>query len=238
MNYNKEKCSQWTEYYLSQKGNYLFPNEQVIRIFLGNYPELSLDKDYKNKRCLDVSCGDGRNIVLLERLGFEAWGSEISEQICLSNKRVIDNLLPNNSTRFCISTNDDIKFDDHFFDYLLAWNSIYYLSDPNQNIIENIEEHSRVLKKGGFLICSIPTPKCYSLQNGKKVGREGNWRLNPVLNTWGGGLLQNTIIHKFETFENIEEKFGNNFTNSRSCVASNTCFGQYLEHFIFVCQKK
>lgn len=115
MKHTEKKFSQWTKYYLAQSDSYLFPYEYVIRIFLGNYPELSLDKNYKNKKCCDISCGDGRNVTLLSRIGFDVWATEISEEICSSNKKIFDQLYPELSVKFCVSHNDDLKFEDNFF---------------------------------------------------------------------------------------------------------------------------
>ena len=72
------------------------PNEYLIKVLLGNYPKKtsflnsgSWREEFKNIKCLDLSCGDGRNIILLDKLGFDYYATEVNQSIC---EKVIKNL--------------------------------------------------------------------------------------------------------------------------------------------------
>ena len=40
----------------------VFPQEWVVRIFMGSYPRLNIKNELQGKAIMDVSCGDGRNL--------------------------------------------------------------------------------------------------------------------------------------------------------------------------------
>ena len=75
--------SERTRFYLSKKcGRKTYPNEYVVRIFMGSYPRLNLDKSrYQQQRICDVGCVAGRNLILFHDLGFEAHGVEIIDGV-------------------------------------------------------------------------------------------------------------------------------------------------------------
>ena len=43
----------------------IFPQEWIVRIFMGKYPKINLQDNLKGKKILEVSCGDGRNFAPL-----------------------------------------------------------------------------------------------------------------------------------------------------------------------------
>src|SRR5215831_15094793 len=144
----------WESYYLSLKESYLFPNEFVVRAFLGNYPNLSLGRNYHGKKVCDVSCGDGRNLVLLHKLGFDLHATELTPEICdITKKRLLAH-----KERILVDiragTNAALPFEDETFDYMLSWNACYYMADERALITDHVCEYARIMKPGGALICS------------------------------------------------------------------------------------
>lgn len=103
-----------------------YPSEYVIRILKGNYPNLNLDKNFKEKKFLDMGCGDGRNLILAKSVGFDIYGVEIDIDICKIIEKNLENAGIN---KYCIKEgkNDNIPFESNFFDYMLSWNSCYYM---------------------------------------------------------------------------------------------------------------
>ncbi|MBV8626129.1 MAG: methyltransferase domain-containing protein [Herbaspirillum sp.] len=232
----QEKYDAWENYY-SGLNSLLFPNEYVLRSFVGGYPKLKIDKNYRGKKICDVSCGDGRNMVLLDKLGFELYGTEVTEKTAqITQQKLLDHPFAIKS-QIKSGTNVDIPFDESFFDYLLSWNAIYYLDNEKSEIGDHVAEYARVLKSGGYMVCSVPTRNCYSLLNCNDLG-EHRIRIDPPENKWGGGLLKGTLMYRFDSFEHIEQVFGSHFTNFSWAKLSDDCFGLPLEYFIFVCQKK
>lgn len=228
----------WEKYYVKDlKEDYLIPNEYVVRSFLGNYPNLRMDKQYAGKRVCDISCGDGRNIVLLNKLKLDIYGTEISEKICQITQDKLFNHADRIQSKIQKGFNWDLPFEDAFFDYALSWNAIYYMRDAAALIEDHITEYARILKKDGYLICSVPTPNCFSLENAIPLGNN-LIQLNPQFDWGGRGIHKDTIYYRFDSFEHIEKIFGDSFYNFQKCTISDDCYGLKLEYFVFVCQRK
>ena len=217
----------------------MYPNEYLIRTLVGDYPKFKLNEQSpQNKKILDSSCGDGRNLGLLFKLGYECYATEITREICKKiflNLKKINTDIPEKNIR--LGVNNALPFDDDFFDYIVAWNSIYYLENETQSILENINEHSRVLKQGGRIICCVPTPKCYSLLNAKPIN--DLMRIKPSLHKkWGGGgVLNNALFYAFKNKKYIKKLFSSQFKNFKWASLNEDCFGLPLKYTIFVCEK-
>ena len=86
-----ELINNYEKFYTNKKISKLYPNEFVIRIFKGNYPNFKILKKekYKKKKILDLSFGDGRNLFFLKDLGFNVYGTEISQKIVDNLKKKI-----------------------------------------------------------------------------------------------------------------------------------------------------
>lgn len=226
--------NKWDEYYKNLGDSFLFPNEFVVRSFLGQYPNLKTPKDKAGKKVCDIGCGDGRNLTALHKLKFKLYASEISETIC----EITKNKLLNHSDRINVDIrkglNWELPFEDNFFDYALSWNACYYMKDEYSSIQDHIAEHARILKSDGYLIVSVPTPSCFSLQGAENIGNN-LIRIN-TNSKWN--MLNGTIYYKFDSYQHVEKEFGTHFYNFQKALISDDCFGLKLEYFVFVCQKK
>lgn len=223
----------WDRYYSSLQDSYLFPNEYVVRSFLGKYPNLEIDRNYKGAKICDISCGDGRNMTALHKFGFDLYGTEISDEICRITK---DKLASSNDKIIAdvrAGSNLSLPFDNEFFDYLLSWNACYYMQDERSDISSHIAEYARVAKSGAYLVASVPAPGCFSLIGADKIGND----LIRIRTSSKWDMLNGTIYHQFRSFDDIKNKFGSRFKNFQWCSIKDDCFGLPLEYFIFVCQK-
>ena len=156
----KNISENYKSYYTKKKIGKLFPTEFIVRSFLGNYKNLKkLDQDkIINKKVLDLGCGDGRNIPFLNYLGFSVYGLEINEEIinfCRNSLKYNDI-----DVNLSVGRNSSIPFTDNFFDCIIACHSCYYV-EKQESFIDNIKEISRVLKKGGRFVFSVPKSTSY-----------------------------------------------------------------------------
>jgi len=117
-----DTSEEWGKYYRALADNYLFPNEFVVRAFLGSYPNLSMSHDYRGKRVCDVSCGDGRNLVLLNRLGLDLHATEVTPEICNITRQKLIEHKDQIAVDIRPGTNLALPFADRHFDYMLSWN--------------------------------------------------------------------------------------------------------------------
>ena len=208
-----------------------YPAEYVIRIFKGAYPKLNFDKkSYISKKICDVGCGTGRNLVLLHECGFELYGTELTQEIINKTK---SNLMKLNITaQLKIGANDSLPFDDSFFDFLLSWNSLYYMG-KNLDFGSHVKEMSRVLKNQGYLIMSIPKKTNFVFKNSEKL--KDGYR---IIKDDPFNVRNGEVLRVFEDCMDIENTFSKYFKNFIFASIDDDCFGYDYHWHIIICQKK
>ena len=226
--YNAQK--EWNKALLKQK-SLAYPAEYVIRIFKGNYPKLQLSKkSFSRKKICDISCGDGRNIVLLDECGFDVYGTDITKEIVKHTKENLKQLGIKSIIK--VGNNSHLPFDSDYFDYLLSWNSCYYMGN-NLDFNLHVNEYARVLKKNGYLVMSIPKEtfpyfkECKKLKNGFCIIK------NDPLKVRNGEILR-----YFKNKEEITKTFSKKFKNFVFGSIDDDCFGYDYHWFLVVCQKR
>jgi len=229
-----ERIAQWEDYYRQLSDNILLPNEYVTRIFLGNYPNLKLDKNYSGKKICDIGCGDGRNSVLLNKVGFQLYATEISDEICQITQNKLRTHPDNIGIDIQKGYNWQLPFSDNSFDYLLSWNACYYMESETSPFGQHISEFSRVLKPGGKLVVSLPMPNCCTLIGADDLGNN-LIRLNTKSNY---SYIDGSIIRRFKTWGDIEKTFGDKFKEFSKAELKDDCFGLALNYFVFVCENR
>jgi len=208
-----------------------FPAEHVIRIFKGSYPRLDLDKSsFKNKKICDLGCGDGQNIVLLHQVGFDTYGTEISNEIVNKAKTNLEKLEIFPDVR--VGTNDNIPFEDSFFDYLLSWNALNYMG-KNLDFQTHVKEVARILKKNGYLVLSIPTKTCFIYQQSERV--KAGYQ---IIQDDPFKIRNGEILRMFEDEKELEDSLSEYFTNFTFASIKDDCFGIANHWYLTVCQKK
>ncbi len=220
----------YEKYYANKKKSKLYPTEFVLRIFKGSYPKFTILKkqQYKSKSILDLSFGDGRNLFFLRDLGFNVYGTEIS-------KKIIDNFKKKNTTKkikLRVGNNLSLPFKDNSFDYLVAWNSFYYLQ-KNFTIFDNLNEVSRIMKKGGFFIGSIPLLSSYYFQNSKKIDKYKYLIKNDYLK-----IRNDSYLCGLESSTELKKILNLNFKKINIAHSFNDYFGITENLLIFCCQKR
>ncbi len=114
---------------------------------------LSLCVDFlgdKNSKILDVGCGDGRFLGLLEENGFKnLYGLDYSEKAIK-----FANIFLNNSN-LVISNISNAPFEKNFFDYIFLIETLEHL--PFNKINKSLSNINDILKKNGYLILTVPS---------------------------------------------------------------------------------
>jgi SAM-dependent methyltransferase len=152
-----EGAEKWRAFYSRQPTAGPYPTEWVVRTIAGaDYPGLKLDKSrYAGATILDLSCGDGRNLSLLLGLGFKVYATEISEPLVHELRQTA--AAKSWPVSFSVGQNTALPYPAHYFDYILACASLYYLGVEN-SWEQVMEEIARVMKSGGILIANFPDP--------------------------------------------------------------------------------
>lgn len=213
-------------------GSYMaYPAEYVIRIFKGSYPRLNFDKDsFKNKKICDEGCGDGRNLVLLKQCGFDIYGVELTDDIVNNVTSNLQDIKIDVDIR--VGTNDNIPFEDEYFDYLLSWNACYYIGEL-RDFSKYVTKFARVLKPNGYLILSIPKKTCFIYHSSEKLKKGYRIIRNDPFNVRNGEILR-----MFENENEIQKEFSGYFKNFIFGSIHDDCFGYDYHWHLVVCQKK
>ena len=134
-----------------------------------------------------------------------------------------------------MGTTDCLPFGDGFFEYLLSWNSCYYMSQGKSlEFGKNVSEISRVLKRGGWLICSIPKKSSFIFKNSKSAKKSG-YRII-AKDPWG--KREGEIMRYFESREEILSEFNDYFSHFCHSDIDMKWFGLDYNWHIFVAKKK
>ncbi len=220
----------WNSLFL--KAGLSFPSEYVIRILKGKYPRLDLDKSaFPGAKFCDMGCGDGRNLLLAKTCGFKAYGVEITDEIV---RKASENLRGAGIGDLDIrtGTNDNIPFEDAFFDYMLSWNSCYYMGD-RRDFSKYVSEFGRVLKKDGALILSIPKKSCFIFNGSEECARGYRTIRNDPY-----GIRNGEVLRCFDGEAEIEEEFSPFFKDFVFASIHDDCFGYEYHWHISVCRRK
>ncbi len=147
------------DYVLGQKEFFSKRKDGAIEFIKKSLPNL------KNKKIIDVGCGNGKDIILLESLGpSDVYGIDTSEFMVNEAKKIVSN--PEN---LFVGNIEETLFEDNFFDVVVGRFSFHYLNNFNKLY----QELSRILKKGGLLILVVHHPfKDLVRQKNKLYGKQ------------------------------------------------------------------
>lgn len=217
---------QWTQFYTENTG-IMYPAEAVIRIFKGSYPKLKMPKPKAGQSILDVGCGDGRHFPLFQSLGMMPAGSEITSEIVAA----IDGRL-SGEIDIRIGTCAKLPWPDASFDYLLSWNSCYYMNE-GVPFEAHVAEMARVLKPGGWIVCSVPKTNCFIFKDAEFLGM-GEVRVRDDY----FGLRNGELMRWFPEPVHLENAFGSHFTNFCHASIDIDMFGLAYNWHVFTAERR
>ena len=147
------------DYVSGQKKFFSKREDEAIRFIKKSLPNL------KNKKVLDIGCGNGKDILLLESLNAsEVCGIDTSEFMIKEAKKIVSK--PNN---LFVGNIEETSFEENFFDVAIGRFSFHYL----KNFDKAYQELSRILKRNGLLILVVHHPfRDLSCQKNKIYGEQ------------------------------------------------------------------
>lgn len=225
--------SEWeTRYRQYQEDTKLYPTEWVVRTLKGgSYPDMKLDKSkYVNSNILDLGCGDGRNISLLNDLGFKVHATEISQEIV--NMLDMKQHAMHWQVDFKVGSNQRLPYNDGYFDYVLSCASFYYM-DQNDNFTDVMKEIHRVIKNDGYFIANIPDHNNSVVKDGEECEDGSILIQNDPFNIRNGARFM--IARSKNELTELLTPF---FKNIRIGYLFEDYYGLIVSGFVFVCQKR
>ena len=215
----------WKEFYqrAAQKGfELLWPNETLVRLLKGKYIP-GLNRDYAEKRVLEVGCGNGNNLLFLATLGLELSATEIADEICEATRQKLQQFGVNAMIK--TGRNRSLPFDSNSFDLLVSWNVIHY-EDNETAMREAIAEYARVLNPGGRFLLSTTGPEHLILKDSRtlgghryQIGREDDFR-------------KGQVFFYFDAPNYVQHYFGQSFREVMVGRAHDTLFSAVQDYWI------
>ena len=131
--------------------------------------------------------------------------------------------------------NKNLPFESEYFEYLLSWNSCYYMGEKESynSFDDYVKEFARVLKPKGSLVLSIPMASNFIFNNSNEI--ENGYR---VIIDDPYKVRNNHVMKCFEDEPDIISSFSGYFENIVFGSIKDDCFGQNNHWHLAVCQKK
>jgi len=165
----------WNTHYKKEKSVLSYPDENLVRLLSA---ELKRYDTASSLRSIDIGCGSGRHITLLQNSGIpEVIGSDNS----LNALRICND----NDMKLLVNCdNSNLPFKNNTFDISIAWGSLHYTDKPG--IKPMISEIKRITKEGGTLLATLRRDNDSFLKTGRHLGND----------TWQTGLddLTGTLV--------------------------------------------
>ena len=104
----KNSSNRWSTFHNSRNRQSNFPkwpDDNMLRVFFGNYNKYNLLQINKSFKVLDIGCGFGNNLVPFLDLGCDCYGVEISANIIEITKKSLKNRYEINEKNFLVVNN-------------------------------------------------------------------------------------------------------------------------------------
>ena len=185
---------EWDSIFTERGRLFTKPHTDIERV-------VTLIRDSRGSRILDLGCGTGRHIVYFTRLGFDVYGFDASPKAL---KMTLEWLRSENLEADLREhlMEEPFPYEDDFFDAVISVQVIHH--NLMKSIRKTINEIERVLKPGGMLFVTFPV-----LTPGP-VSEEDDWKLAEVeegtfipQRGWESG-----IPHHYFSPEEIPTEFG------------------------------
>jgi len=115
-----------------------YPHEILVRW-------VSVNRQERGGKALDIGFGSGRNLEFLEKTGYEPFGVEVSETAIRHARKISSNF------HLSIFKPPHLDFPDDFFSLIISLQAFYYNLDLEQVVAET----HRVMENGGYLYVSF-----------------------------------------------------------------------------------
>lgn len=102
----------------------------------------ALLKPLHGERVLDIGCGDGGHLLLLQKLGLDLWGIDASSYMIHRARERLGHRCALRTARA-----EDLPFEDNSFDLAVMINTLEFLDDP----LPALREAGRVARRAVFV---------------------------------------------------------------------------------------
>jgi len=147
----------WNKHYTREKSKLNYPDEYLVRMLS---KEIRENQSLQDGKALDLGCGSGRHLKLLNDLNFN---SIIGTDLSLNALKFCDGML-------AVCDNMYLPFKDESIDIIIAWGSLHY--NHKSDTPKMIAEILRTLKKSGIFLGTLRSSRDTYLKRGTHLGND------------------------------------------------------------------
>jgi len=183
----------WQSHYTKNKSVLAYPDENLVR-FLRKY--IAARHDYSELTALDLGCGSGRHLQLLDDLEVKniIGIDSSSNALAICSENYFFPLIQND--------NRNISLKDSCIDIAIAWGSLHYNHKDDLPVM--LKEIHRILADGGHLFATLRSDRDTCMKRGKNLGNN-IWKteLNDISGTIASFYNEEELQYYFKTFKNF-----------------------------------
>jgi cyclopropane fatty-acyl-phospholipid synthase-like methyltransferase len=155
--------TKWNKLHSIERFRPKYPTDVVVRFMFTQFSRNI--KDRGDLKILDMGCGAGRHTIFLAREGFQAFGTDISEQgLQVARDRFKEEGLEGTLKN---SNMQKQPFPDSFFDGVISFGVLYY--NDKKGFENAVLEIYRILKKDGKALVFTRTTDDYRYGKGRQI---------------------------------------------------------------------
>ena len=148
----------------------VYPSVLALKMFLGRNPELDLRGVPKEGRSiLDVGFGDGRDLILFHKLGFDVYGIEVNDAVVSHTRDKLSRAGIN--ANLSVGYNEETGFAAGTFDFVFANASLMYLRSERSSIHRTLDHVREILKPEGCLLGTFTAVDSHISKGGRRLDR-------------------------------------------------------------------
>lgn len=228
MTINQSGVASWSSYYRNREAltaTNFYPENFVARVFLSQSPVKFVEHDYVGKSVLDLGCGHGRHLPFLMDLGLKPTGLEVAQD----QVNQLEQLFP--EVPFVVGSASDVPCKNSSFDFVLACNSIYYLSSAQESALVHFKECHRVLKENGIIVFTLMGTQHSIFEGAQQASSDGKMVIESDFLGFRGGVCIQSYNDKF--LEQLANLFDVQFTGEVT-----ESVRDHTRHFYYFVAKK
>ena len=180
----------WNKHYTKEKSKLNYPDEYLVRMLA---KEIRENSSLQNGKALDLGCGSGRHLKLLNdfNVGFVI-GTDLSPQAL----KFCDGML-------MVCDNMSLPIKNESIDIVIAWGSLHY--NHKSETPKMITEILRILKKSGIFLGTLRSSRDTYLKSGTNLGNDV-WQtsLTDIQGSISSFYNEDEIKSIFSEFESLQ----------------------------------
>lgn len=149
--------------------NYIKNSDPLIKDWLKKENNYLKENVKKEAIVLDVGCGFGRNIEVINKIAKKIVGIDNNKPLC---EKIIEKLSKFKDVEFFCENAGNTHFQNNTFDYVICMGNTF--GDFAKDRLKILREMKRITKKGGKIIISVYSEKALNIRKKeyKRIGIE------------------------------------------------------------------